>query len=45
MNYVRRRCPEAYGRVYFRTYHFGWQGLTADLFATAAAVAKKLGRD
>jgi hypothetical protein len=43
LNYCRRTCPEAYGRVYFTTNHYGWQSLTARLYATAAEVAKKLG--
>jgi len=44
MTYVRRRCPETYGRVYFRTYHYGWQDLAARLYDAAADVAGRLGR-
>ena len=42
IRYCSRRCPEAYGHVYCRTYHYGWQGLTARLYTTAAEVAGKL---
>jgi len=43
LNYCRRTCPEAYGRVYFSTSHFGWQTLASRLYAAAADVAAKLG--
>jgi len=39
LNYARRTCPEAYGRIPFRTNHYGWQGLAARLFNAAAKVA------
>lgn len=44
LNYARRTCPEAYGRIGFRTNHLGWQPLAARTFAAAASVAKRLHR-
>ncbi len=44
LNYCRRTCPEAYGRIGFRTNHTGWQTLAERLFAAAAKVAKCLAR-
>jgi len=44
LNYCRRTCPEAYGRIGFRTNHYGWQSLADRLFAAAAKVARKLGQ-
>jgi len=44
LNYCRRTCPEAYGRIGFATDHFGWQALTARLYSTAARAARKLGQ-
>jgi len=43
LNYCRRTCPEAYGRIGFRTNHTGWQALAERLFAAAAKVAKCVG--
>lgn len=43
LNYARRTCPEAYGRIGFRTNHYGWQELSARLFEAAAKVVRKLG--
>jgi hypothetical protein len=40
----QRTCPEAYGRVPFRTDHFGWRDLNARVYAAAAEVSRKLGR-
>jgi hypothetical protein len=42
MTYCRRRAPETWGRVCFRTYHYGWRDLTARLYATAAEVARAI---
>jgi hypothetical protein len=44
MRYVRRRCPEGYGQVYFRSYHYGWRDLTGRLYTAAAKAAGKLAR-
>ncbi len=43
LNYARHACPEAYGRIPFRTNHYGWQELSARLFAAAAKVTQKIG--
>jgi len=42
INYCRQRAPEAYGRIYVRSNHLGWQELNARLYAAAGKVAARL---